>query len=663
LKLKNIGVRGGLAVLLVVLAAIPIAYPYLASLLSPLPAFREATDFVVAPDVPVSPIELLYYAGYAMDSAQVGNYTHALEVLNLMNELPANIEHNLQTYLSLVNELIATLNSAKLGLGQLQNMTQDGAVASARQKIIELKALLANAESTLQLLLSSLSQIQAIYSIDVSSQRTKLEALAIILQGFEQDLARLITIVEDLDRRKPTQLTLIVFPKSLMVDGNVTLYGNLKSQGIALPGRDIEVWINEIQVFKSTTSGGGNFTFQYAIAADSHPDSLVAYIRYIPAGNDAAKLRPSKSATITIPVHYHAASLSAYSSSRSVHVLGSFTVQGKLVTASKTPLAGRTIQLVIDGAPSGVNLTDDNGRYVIRTAFPIGTAAGRHTIYLSFDPTTGIYASATSNRLQLDVYYLNSTITLAENGSSGFSGQTILVAGEITSASNAPSNGVVIAYLGAGRELSRTTVGVNGTFNLALSIPLESSGNSVIQLLFMSATPWVENSSSQLLLNVWNIPSVALTVAALAFLGTVLLSKSDSILPHRRRNGKVVYPELVRPILPEPNQRPAIRPTLNLRKLKQIDDPQRCIIETYWALRTVVDQALASQRVTSETHREYQTRITASLTDEANTPFASLTDLFEFAEYSQRTLSRTQSEEGINHAILVAEAQNVEVKS
>jgi hypothetical protein len=661
LQLKSIGVRGGLAVLLVVLAAIPMAYPYLASLLSPLP-FREATDFAIAPAVPVSPVELLYYAGYAMQSAQVGNYTHALEVLSLMDKLPANIEHNLQTYLNLVSELIASLNSVKLGLAQLQNMTQDGAVASAHQKIVELQSLLANAESNLQLLLNSLNQIHAIYSIDVSSQRTKLDALATILRGFEQDLARLITIVETLDHRNPTQLILSAFPTPVMVDGSLEISGNLTSQGTALPDRTIEVWVNGIRFSTSATSQDGSFTVQYPIAAEGHPPSLHVNGRYIPTGDDAPNLRPSKSATLTVPVQYYAVDLSATSSSQSAHVLESFTVQGRLVTASRVPLDGRAIQLVLDGTPSGIALTDQTGGYLVTTAFPLRTAAGKHTIYLRFEPTTGVYASATSNPIQLDVYYLNSTITLAENALSGFSGQKIQVAGEITGNGNATSNGVVIAYLGASRELSRTAVGADGTFSLAVSIPLELSGNNAIRLFFMPATPWVENSSSQLLLNVWNAPSLALSVGVIAFLGTVLLSKSDTVLPHRRRARNLAHPQLVKPTVPEPSQPPAIRPTLDLRKLRQIDNPQQCVIETYWALRAVVDQTLGSQPLPSETHREYQTHIAASLTGEANASFASLTDLFEFAEYSQRKLSRTQSEEGINFAILAAEALNIEVK-
>ncbi len=662
MQLKSIGVRGGLAVLLVVLAAIPMAYPYLASLLSPV-TFREATDFAVAPAVPVSPVELLYYAGYAMQSAQGGDYTHALEVLSLMDKLPANIEHNLQTYLNLVSELITNLNSAKLGLAQLRNMTQDGAISSAHQKIIELQSLLANAESNLQLLLNSLNQIHAIYSIDVSSQRTKLDALATLLRGFEQDLARLITIVEALDHRNPTRLTLSAFPTPVMVDGNLEISGNLTSQGTALPDRTVEVWVNGIRVSTSATSQDGSFTVQYPNAAQGHPASLKVYGRYIPTGDDAPKLRPSKSATLTVPVQYYAVDLSATSSSQSAHVLESFTVQGRLVTASRVPLDGRAIQLVVDGTPSGVALTDQTGSYSINPAFPLRTVAGKHTIYLRFEPATGVYASATSDRIQLDVYYLNSTITLAENVLSGFSGQTIQVAGEITSASNATRNGVLIAFLGAGRELSRTTVAANGAFNLAVNIPLESSANNTIQLLFMPATPWVENSSKRLLLNVWNAPSLALSVGVIAFLGTVLLSKSDTLLPHRRRARNVAHLQLVKPIAPEPSQIPAILPTLHLGKLRGIENPRQCVIETYWALRTVVDQALASQPLASETHREYQTRITTNLTSEANTSFASLTDLFEFAEYSQRKLSHTQSEEGINYAILAAEALNIEVKS
>jgi hypothetical protein len=82
--------------------------------------------------------------------------------------------------------------------------------------------------------------------------------------------------------------------------------------------------------------------------------------------------------------------------------------------------------------------------------------------------------------------------------------------------------------------------------------------------------------------------------------------------------------------------------------------------DTYWEIRRVLAAVLNDPGHASETHREYETRINGRLSPSSS--FSDLTKLYELAEYSQHPFSRLEADDGVNHAVMIAEGMNVEVK-
>jgi hypothetical protein len=75
----------------------------------------------------------------------------------------------------------------------------------------------------------------------------------------------------------------------------------------------------------------------------------------------------------------------------------------------------------------------------------------------------------------------------------------------------------------------------------------------------------------------------------------------------------------------------------------------------------MLSQVLGVRGDPSETPREYAVRVLDRLGVAASS-LSAITQLFELAEYSQHAISRSEAEEGRNHAFRVAEELNTRVK-
>jgi hypothetical protein len=160
------------------------------------------------------------------------------------------------------------------------------------------------------------------------------------------------------------------------------------------------------------------------------------------------------------------------------------------------------------------------------------------------------------------------------------------------------------------------------------------------------------------ILKIVNSPIVFLGFGSIV-LAAVILSGSSLDLRLLRRPTKKSQVAEAEPHEAEAKEEAAT--VFRLDYLKRLEDARGCVRETYWETRNVLAVSLQDGGTRSETHREYEIRIRGRLADAASS-FSVLTGLFELAEYSQRSLSRVEADEAINHAVLIAEGMNVEVK-
>jgi hypothetical protein len=661
--------------LLVLLATSPLTYPYLASMLNvKLRRTATAVDLTSASENAPSPNILFLYAAMASQLAAESNYTGAERLLELASELPPNADNNLITYITLMHQLNQILDSLKPRLDQLQDLITAGAVTQARGNSTEIEGLIGEASRRLDLLSSSLDRIGTIYPIDTGNQRRNLETLSNTLRSFEQRLAKLRDQLDALDQRAATQLDVRVYPNPVQAEGSLDIRGQLQSGGLGLAGRVVELWINGVQIENLTLDQLGTFARQYIVSNAGRAKQLEVYALYSPISEDVSTLRPARSATVTVPVSYRPAMLTIFASSKRVLVLENFSVQGQLADVSGNPLAGSTVDLLVDGEPLNSSATDSAGKYSINTALPAGTPEGEHQLRTQFNPKKGIYATANSQNITMELYYLKPTFT--QLGLAGFpmvggefiilSGQTAQLVGRLEISSKPFAQGLVVAFMGD-RELGRTLSDTSGTFRMSVSLPFDLSDVNRILVAFVPASPWIASITTPIVVRVLNSVVTGLAIGATIFAVLVFSGASidaRSVLRRRRPETGAIAVEK-----PEVKER-AVSPTetlslkdfeLELQLGLRIEEPRVFVKAIYWEIRRMLADVIGARGERSETPREFSSRVAGKLGDAA-TSLSALTRLFEIAEYSQHTISRLEAQQGTSDALRIAEEMDARMK-
>jgi len=681
-KPKTVLGRLGIVALLVLLATAPLTYPYLASMLHVKLGFggtTTAVDFASASDSPSSPGIMLAYAGLVSRAAAEGNYTESKRLLEIAGKLPPNVEYNLKTYIALLHDSVIVLDSLKPKLDQLQELIAEGAVTQARANSTDIENLIADASRRLDLLFSSLDRIQTVYHVDTGNQRRDLETLSGTVQSFKQLLTSLESQLEVMDSRADTRLNLRVSPSPVQIEGSLHITGELQSGGVGLGGRAVEVWINGMRITDLTLDQLGAFVWQYVVLNGSRTDKLKVYARYSPIGEDLSKFRPAKSITVMVPVEYRSVVLTGFPSTNRVLVLENFSVQGQLTDIAGTPLAGKTVDLLVDGKPVISSATDTAGKYNIETSLPSGTPEGEHQLRTRFDPKYGIYASSSSENMTIQLYYLKpafSQLTLTglpflRGAVFAISGQTVRLEGRLEIDSKPLSEGLVIASLGD-HELGQGLSGADGSFHMSIRVPLEASDESTITVVFIAMKPWVAGTTASIVLRVLNSAVIGLATGATVFAALVFSGSSidpRSIMRRRAIGRRQPETETVVVDAPEVEEKAGTAPAafslsdfkLELELESKFAEPRVFVNTAYWEIRRMLAETLDVRGELSETPREFQTRV-ADRVGVAASSLLALTQLFELAEYSQHAVSRLEAQEAANHALQLVEAMKEKIK-
>jgi hypothetical protein len=631
-----------------------------------------ALDFPSVSPSASSPDIILDYTGNASLAAAQGKYTEANRLLNIAGKLPPNTEYSLNTYIALLHDLVLILDSLRPKLDRLQELIAYGAVTQARANSTDIESLIAEASRRLDLLSSSLDRIQIVYHVDTGNQRRGLENLSATLGSFKQLLASLKNQLEVMDSRADTQLGLRVSPSPIQIEGSLKIAGELRSAGVGLGGRVVELWINEIRVRNLTLDQVGAFGWQYVVLNGSRTDKLQVYASYSPIGGDLSKFRPAKSITVTVPVEYHSVMLTSLPSTTRVLVLENFTVQGQLTDILGIPLAGKTVELLVDDKPMSSSVTDTAGKYKIGTSLPSGTPEGEHQLLTRFDPKHDIYASGISEKMAIQVYYLQPTFSqLALTGWALFrdeimvvSGQTIELEGRLEINSKPLPQGLVIASLGD-HELARTLSRSDGMFHMAIRVPLEVSDKNTITVVLVPVKPWIVGITTSILLRVLNSVVIGLGTGATLF--AALFFSGSSIDPRRivRRRAigrKLLETETLATEKQVEEKAGTASAALSLSDFKielglevKFAEPCAFVKTAYWETRGILAELLDVRGELSDTPREYQARVADGVGIAASSLLA-LTELFELAEYSQHTISRLEAEEAAKCGFRLADA-------
>jgi len=636
------------------------------------------TGFNNVGGIVVSPSYLFKYSAIAIQFAHTGNYSQALEVLQYTLENSGNTSnlqereqgnaHNSQgqsgqsgnpshasdylaAYLISLSGTILTLKSIDTELIQLQNFTNSGDTIPAQQKALEIGKLIEDASYNITVAGSALNTLRDKYQIDVSTQRELILTLVSRLQGDELALAELKSIVSTLDLQTATELNITVTPVPVLIEDRLHISAQIRSKGVELPNRTVQIWINNVEVANVTSDSNGTAGLNYLASDASHYDNLVIYARYVPSGSDTLNLRPTRSMIVTVPVEYYPVNLTVETDVSNVRVQQNFTVRGTLTNSSRIGLPDRTLQLLVDGIQTGTAKTDQAGDYTIVSSIQPENFEGSHALNVSFAPASGIYESTSSNS-SIEAYYLHPNLELFQNQSIVVSGQEFVLQGTAMIGTKPVSDGLIVALIGQ-NELGRALTDSGGHFRLAINVPLEATGQTPVRITYVPDEPWIKDGSTYLVLNVWNSSMIAIGLSTFGLAGIAVATKPPRELSvtETTESEEEITNDKTRRIPTIWLNRPSL---LDLRFLEGISEPDLRLVEAYWSSRAIIGIALNDPGRLSESVREYAVRAAGKLGKGAAW-FSTLTHLFEVAEYGNHPASNDDAQRAVDNAVRIAD--------
>jgi hypothetical protein len=263
---------------------------------------------------------------------------------------------------------------------------------------------------------------------------------------------------------------------------------------------------------------------------------------------------------------------------------------------------------------------------------------------------------------QLALYYFHPSLSASLPPGWLFSGQPLQVKGTVGGASEDFGHGTILALLN-GTLSGNTTLTPNGRFQLSLSLPIDASANTYLEILYLPTLPWVKGTSAAFSLAITNSLSAIIGGSTLAIVAiavyetprTLLLTIRRSVIEDEETGEEVKEPS-------EPNEEAGVpEPAIDIPYMSKERTANEIAKLVYWAVRDIAALRLKIPSQSSLTHWEFLEAATGSLQKE-NANLRNLTFTFELVEYAERPLTKAQANRAINDAVVIVEAAGGKVK-
>jgi len=159
-------------------------------------------------------------------------------------------------------------------------------------------------------------------------------------------------------------------------------------------------------------------------------------------------------------------------------------VTGKLVSATGRPLAGRTIQLTLDGVWQTSQTTARNGSFNFSHRVPAGTPVGSHEVVVSTDPVIG-WTEATAHGKVTVGRLRTARLSAAIINPRGRASSSLVLSGRVTDTAGQALAGVFVqGHFPDGEWTDSFATDARGRFSGSFTIPADSTvGTATIQVV------------------------------------------------------------------------------------------------------------------------------------------------------------------------------------
>jgi hypothetical protein len=543
--------------------------------------------------------------------------------------IPEDLKYIIHRYNNLTSELAETLERLDKLLSSASTLIYQYRLQEAHEKLSEASILLGKAEILLgdieEATVAISNRIGVFAAPAESKVREAYERIQSVLQKLrelENEYLKLLKSIKETasnieeEGLKPTEVTLTLNTTKVTVGGSIEASGNLKSNGEDLPNRSVTLLLDREPVLAATTGLDGSYHAVIKLPY-KYVHTMTVKALYTPVGDDRGVYLASESPPASISIMFYESRLEAVAPDVA-HPGLPITVGGKATSEDGTPLGGRQVKMLLDGAFLAEAETNVQGVFETEVTLSPMVQAGQHTLTVMVEPH-GVYAGASQDKI-LNVLKITPEINIRAP-SFLILPAGMHVEGEVRSSLGPLEEATVTLELAGSSAFVKTSQ--DGRFNVTMEMPLNLllAGFQELKVGVEPAEPWHAPVQARIRVFIVNPANIGVASAAFISLGAVIYTKLAKAKPRRKQ-----VPE-VTPTLREAMFASTLKPEV------RFEGVMGKVLEAYFkAMRTIETRTGISMKP-HMTLREFLWEAKPKLNGVADA-FADLTVLAERTLYS-----------------------------
>ena len=480
-----------------------------------------------------APSYLLFYSD-VIESLLSGDYQDASALIEQLGyaHIPRELATIIERYNGLVTELSMALSSLEEELDEalsyLEQNRLDEAKASldeAEALVGEVEGLIEDTEDATEALFERLGQfITPLVEDRAGEAFERLQGMAGRLDELKMGLSQLQGVLgawagSQEEQLTPTWLTLEAGATEVFVGQSITISGELTSDGDALPGREVTVFLDGELLATALSGADGSYQAEVGIPW-RYVREMSLSSSYIPGGEDRGLYLACQSPQVQIQVIFYQTQLDFTAPAEAYPGLP-MTISGDVNSLGTGTSIQRNVLVLLDGIPIAQQVVQ--GYFEVTIIPGDQTTEGVHILTVSVEPD-GLHAGASIDR-ELNIMKVSPEIQLSAPTIT-VSPSQIRIDGEAFSEEFGSLGGATVtATLGGASAEAETSADGGFSLTLSPSLNLGAFGPQGLVVTVYPAEPWLSPAEMRMSIFFVNPFILGLMLAAFVSVGVVLYKR------------------------------------------------------------------------------------------------------------------------------------------
>jgi hypothetical protein len=201
-------------------------------------------------------------------------------------------------------------------------------------------------------------------------------------------------------------------------------------------GRAVDIYDGDTLIGSAVTDDNGSYSYALQISPDISSNNLTLHAIFPKRANDIFLSSYTEEKALTMITQD---TTLTFNGPEAVNLGDTADFNGTLFSHSGRPVSGVNVSLYIDDALSGNGTTDAGGAYSIPALMPDNATAGKHTVYASYDPGSGVsLTGSSSSRVEISFIDTGRKVAIWNMPMLLFKGDTLNLTGTLSTGAGTP---------------------------------------------------------------------------------------------------------------------------------------------------------------------------------------------------------------------------------